>query len=196
MSMSIYAMNYYNNSLHNKQNDTKSMTEKTKETDMKQGELQENWGAAQLTQEKYREDGTVSMVQRMQGTDAYLQIKDGQPNSSENVSGEVMYSDTIRTDTITISEEGRLASNQMHQQSKSVDSLSNNNTVQQSQKETSKETKNQAEDLSEYTDTELKQMYYRGEITLQEYEDETGKVPGSVTTGISASLCSTGSLGS
>lgn len=33
----------------------------------------------------------------------------------------------------------------------------------------------EAEDLSEYTDTELKQMYRRGEITRQEYEDETGE---------------------
>ena len=32
-----------------------------------------------------------------------------------------------------------------------------------------------AEDLSEYTDTELKQMYRKGEITRQEYEDETGE---------------------
>lgn len=176
MSMSIYAMNYYNDSLQNKQNGAKSMTEKTKETDMKQGELQENWGAAQLTQEKYREDGTVSMVQRMQGTDTYLQIKDGQPNSSENVSGEAMYSDAVRTDTITISEEGRQASNQIRRQSKNADSLSDNSTVQQLQEETSEETEYQVEDLSEYTDTELKQMYYRGEITLQEYEDETGEI--------------------
>lgn len=33
----------------------------------------------------------------------------------------------------------------------------------------------EAEDLSEYTDSELKQMYYKGEITRQEYEDETGE---------------------
>lgn len=33
----------------------------------------------------------------------------------------------------------------------------------------------EAEDLSEYTDSELKQMYYRGDITRQEYEDETGE---------------------
>ena len=32
----------------------------------------------------------------------------------------------------------------------------------------------ETEDLSEYTDSELKQMYYKGEITRQEYEDETG----------------------
>lgn len=31
------------------------------------------------------------------------------------------------------------------------------------------------EDLSEYTDSELKQMYYKCEITRQEYEDETGE---------------------
>lgn len=30
------------------------------------------------------------------------------------------------------------------------------------------------EDLSEYTDAELKQLYYKGEITRQEYIDETG----------------------
>lgn len=33
----------------------------------------------------------------------------------------------------------------------------------------------EAEDLSEYTDTELKQMYRKGEITRQEYEEETGE---------------------
>lgn len=33
----------------------------------------------------------------------------------------------------------------------------------------------EAEDLSEYTDTELKQMYYNGEITRREYEAETGE---------------------
>lgn len=35
--------------------------------------------------------------------------------------------------------------------------------------------KMELEDLSEYTDSELKQMYYKGEITRQEYEDETGE---------------------
>lgn len=33
----------------------------------------------------------------------------------------------------------------------------------------------EVEDLSLYTDSELKQMYYKGEITLQEYQDETGE---------------------
>ena len=33
----------------------------------------------------------------------------------------------------------------------------------------------EAKDLSEYTNTELRQMYYKGEITRQEYEEETGE---------------------
>ncbi len=33
----------------------------------------------------------------------------------------------------------------------------------------------ETEDLSEYTNTELKQMYYNGDITRQEYENETGE---------------------
>ena len=32
----------------------------------------------------------------------------------------------------------------------------------------------ETEDLAEYTDAELKQLYYKGEITRQEYIDETG----------------------
>lgn len=34
---------------------------------------------------------------------------------------------------------------------------------------------NETEDLSQYTDTELKLMYYNGDITRQDYEDETGE---------------------
>jgi hypothetical protein len=33
----------------------------------------------------------------------------------------------------------------------------------------------EAEELSEYTNTESKQMYYNGDITRQEYENETGE---------------------
>ena len=29
--------------------------------------------------------------------------------------------------------------------------------------------------MFEYTETELKQMYYKGEITREKYEDETGE---------------------
>lgn len=102
-------------------------------------------------------------------------IKQTNSQVLESTSEELLHSDAVRTDTVMISEEGRQASIQMRQQSVSVDS-SSNNTIQQLQEDTSEETEYQTEDLSEYTDTELKQMYYRGEITLQEYEDETGEI--------------------
>lgn len=63
---------------------------------------------------------------------------------------EQSYAGTTRMDRAEISEEGRLANAQMNKPT-------------------------EEKDLSEYTDAELEQMYYRGEITLQEYEDETGK---------------------
>ena len=58
------------------------------------------------------------------------------------------------TDTVEISAEGLAASQQAT--SSSVEDY-------------------ETEDLSEYTDAELKQMYYKGEITRQEYEEETGE---------------------
>ena len=67
---------------------------------------------------------------------------------------------TPHTDTVEISEKGRAASAQMQSQ--------------QTGTEAAEVVQYEAEDLSEYTDTELKLMYYRGEITRQEYEDETG----------------------
>lgn len=66
-----------------------------------------------------------------------------------------------RVDTVEISAEGRAFSAQLQAQK------SNKGAVQGYQYET--------EDLSEYTNSELKSMYYRGEITLQEYEEETGE---------------------
>lgn len=66
---------------------------------------------------------------------------------------------TPRTDTVEISEKGKAASAKLQGQSSGTASVE----------------QYEAEDLSEYTDTELKQMYYNGEITRQEYEDETGK---------------------
>ena len=62
-----------------------------------------------------------------------------------------------RMDTVEISEEGRATSAQGQQTAET------------------KIEQYEAEDLSEYTDSELKQMYYKGEITRQEYEDETGE---------------------
>lgn len=58
-----------------------------------------------------------------------------------------------RRDTVEISAEGRAAQDRGSEKAEQYE----------------------AEDLSEYTDSELKRMYYSGEITLQEYEDETGE---------------------
>lgn len=66
-----------------------------------------------------------------------------------------------RVDTVEISEEGRAFSAQIQAQK------SNESTAQEYQYE--------SENLSEYTNSELKTMYYRGEITFQEYEEETGE---------------------
>ena len=65
-------------------------------------------------------------------------------------------------DTVEISEEGRAASVQMRSQQPETET------------EAAEVEQYETEDLSEYTDSELKQMYYKGEITRQEYEDETG----------------------
>ena len=64
-----------------------------------------------------------------------------------------------RTDTVEISAEGRAANAQ----------------AQERTSDTSAVEQYEAEDLSEYTNTELRQMYYKGEITRQEYEEETGE---------------------
>lgn len=67
---------------------------------------------------------------------------------------------SARVDTVEISDEGRAASARL-----------------QSQEETAvtELEESEATSLSDYTDSELKQMYYKGEITLQEYEDGTGE---------------------
>lgn len=64
-----------------------------------------------------------------------------------------------RMDTVEISEKGKAASAKFQEQSS----------------ETASVEQYEAEDLSKYTNTELKQMYYNGDITRQEYEDETGE---------------------
>ena len=67
-----------------------------------------------------------------------------------------------RMDTVEISEEGRAASAQIQGQTTGAAAAEQYET----------------EDLSEYTDAELKQLYYKGEITRQEYIDETGEMLG------------------
>lgn len=165
MSISVYAMSLNNGSLQNQQSSTNSVTQKE---DVKQAELKQNVSAVNMAQDKYREDGTISVAQRTQGTEAYRQIKEGEGNVGEmqNIADRQSYEDNVQMDTVIISEEGRQAYSRMSKQE---------GEGNEGQDTGSKETENMVEDLSEYTDTELKQMYYRGEITLQEYEDETGE---------------------
>lgn len=66
-----------------------------------------------------------------------------------------------RRDTVEISDEGRAASAKLQSQTETAASVALQGSG--------------TESLSDYTDSELKQMYYKGEITLQEYEDETGE---------------------
>lgn len=114
-------------------------------------------------------DSTISVAQRMQGTEAYRQIKEGRDNIGdlEESADGVADLGAVRTDTAVISEEGRREYIRMSQQKEEVNSKP---------EAVSKEAEYKTDNLSEYTDSELKQMYYRAEITLQEYEDETGEV--------------------
>ena len=66
-------------------------------------------------------------------------------------------------DTVEISAEGRAASVKLQSQQIETGIAA------------AKVERYESEDLSEYTETELKQMYYKGEITREEYEDETGE---------------------
>ncbi len=160
MSVSIYTWGYNNSSMQGKESDTKSLSRTTDEEEMKRAEFQQSVGTARLTKENIRQDGTVSLTQRMQGTEAYRQIKAGQteqPLSEELTAGQ-LHTETVRMDKMEISEEGKKANAEMQQKTAS-DGI-----------------EYKVENLSEYTDIELKQMYYRGEITLQEYEDETGEI--------------------
>lgn len=111
------------------------------------GKTQKSSVSASLDQINMGEDGiTITAVNRQQGTEQ---------TASQNSQT------SPRMDTVEISAEGKAISAQLQAQK------SDESAVQAYEYE--------AEDLSEYTDSELKQMYYRGEITLQEYEDETGE---------------------
>lgn len=182
MSMSVYAMDYNNSLVQNQQNSAKPAEERSDREEMKQAELEQSVGSAKIKQDKYREDGVLSMAQRMKGTEAYRQVKEGRESSGEtedSADGQ-LYSGAVRMDTAVISEEGRRAYLEMNhkggEMNESRDTMSAKEAeVKEKQDTVSEEEEYKIEDLSEYTDTELKQMYYRGEITLQEYEDETGE---------------------
>ncbi len=112
------------------------------------GKTQQSTVSASLDQVNMGQDGiAVTEVSRQQGAEQSAAQK--QPPAP-------------RMDTVEISEEGRAASAQLQGQQTETETAA------------AEMEKYEAEVLSEYTDSELKQMYYKGEITRQEYEDETG----------------------
>ena len=123
--------------------------ERPKDAPAEPGKTERSSVSASLDQASLGEDGvSVTEVSRQQGAE--------QSKSQR-------HSAVPSRDTVEISEEGKAASARLQKHT--------------SETATAEKTQYEAEDLSEYTDTELKQMYYNGEITLQEYEDETGETP-------------------
>lgn len=122
-------------------------TERQEQKGAEVGKTQQSTVSASLDQVNMGQDGiAVTEVSRQQGAEQSAAQK--QPTAP-------------RMDTVEISEEGKAASVQMQRQ--------------QTGTAAAEAAQYEAEDLSEYTDTELKQMYYKGEIMRQEYEDETGE---------------------
>lgn len=146
MSMTVSAAHYLNGTY---QNTRATDTEKHGQKDGKAeaGKIQQSDVSASLDQVNMGKDGiAVTEVSRQQGAEQSTTQK--QPAAP-------------RMDRVEVSQEGRAASAKLQEQ--------------QTGSETAEGYKYEAEDLSEYTDTELKQMYYKGDITRQEYEDETGE---------------------
>jgi hypothetical protein len=146
MSMTISAANYFSN-IHQNTRTSGEEKQEQKGATADVGKTQQSSVSASLDQVNMGQDGVaITEVSRQQGVEQSVTQK--QPAAP-------------RMDTVEISDEGRAASAQLQGQ----------------QTEAAAETEQaEVEDLSEYTDTELKQMYYKGEITRQEYEDETGEV--------------------
>jgi len=146
MSMTISAADYLNGTPKNTRTaSAEKHGQKDGATEI--GKTQQNAVSANLDQVNMGEDGiAVAQVSRQQ--DVKQSTAQKQPAAS-------------RMDKVEISEKGRAASLR-HQQ-------------QQSDADAEEAYAYEAENLSEYTDTELRQMYYRGEITRQEYEDKTGE---------------------
>ena len=113
------------------------------------GKTQKNSISASLDKANMGQDGiAITEVSRQQGTEqSTTQKQNAAP----------------RMDTVEISAEGRAASVKLQSQQIETGIAA------------AKVERYESEDLSEYTETELKQMYYKGEITREEYEDETGE---------------------
>lgn len=151
MSMTINTNSYLNGTI---QNTRTADGEKhgQKDGSSEAGKIRQSSRSASLDQVNMGEDGlAVTQVSRQQGAEPAAAQK--QPASP-------------RADTVEISEEGQAAN--MKMQSRSAAAEGSGDAADSGYKY-------EPEDLSDYTDAELKLMYYRGEITRQEYEDETGE---------------------
>ena len=148
MSMTINTANYISGTPQTRFSESVQTEEKNSAD--KAGKTQQSSVSARLDQVNLGEDGiAIAQVSRMQGSE---QTQAAAAN--------------VHNDTVEISEEGRAASIKLQQQQM-------NAIPETSEEETAEDS---STSLSEYTDAELKQMYYNGEITRQEYEEETGEI--------------------
>ena len=146
MSMTISAANYFSN-IHQNTRTSGEEKQEQKGATVDVGKTQQSSVSASLDQVNMGQDGVaITEVSRQQGVE--------QPATQKQPAAP-------RMDTVEISEEGRAASAQLQ--------------GQQTETAAAEAEQYQTEDLSEDTDTELKQMYCKGEITRQKYEDETGE---------------------
>lgn len=148
MSMTVDNVSYLTGMRQNMRSSAAEKREQ-KGAEAEVGKTQQSTVSASLDYVNMGQDGiAVTEVSRQQGA--------GQSSAQKQ-------SPAPRMDTVEISDEGRAASAQLQGQQAETGT------------ESTKVEQYEAEDLSEYTDSELKQMYYKGEITRQEYEDETGE---------------------
>ena len=146
MSMTISAANYFSN-IHQNTHTSGEEKQEQKGAAADVGKTQQSSVSASLYQVNMGQEGVaITEVSRQQGAEQSATQK--QPAAP-------------RMDTVEISEEGRAASAQLQ--------------GQQTETAAAEVEQYEAEDLSKYSDTELRQMYYKGEITRREYEDETGE---------------------
>ena len=149
MSMTISAANYFSN-IHQNARTTGEEKQEQKGAAVDAGKTQRSSESASLDQVNMGQDGVaITEVSRQQGTE--------RSTTQKRSAAPCM-------DTVEISEEGRRAASAQLQR-------------QQPETAAAEAEQYEAEDLSKYSDTELRQMYYKGEITRREYEDETGETP-------------------
>ena len=146
MSMTISAANYLGNSYQ----DTRTAGE----------ERQEQTGPTADVGKTRRSTVSASLDQANMGRDGIAVTEVSRRQEAER-SAPREQSTAPYVDTVEISEEGRAAGARLQER--------------QAEPAGAEAERYEVEDLSEYTDTELRQMYYKGEITRQEYEDETGE---------------------